>query len=88
MGIWLKASLVLIVIFCLFLIVNFRLEYDSISEHDKELSSKIAEISASIEEKKDRLETPFDSEYMKDYANKYLDLYSPDVVIFFSGLPQ
>lgn len=85
---WVKSAIALVVVFCLFLIINSRLEYETIKKRNDELTKEIAVYTEMIEEKEDRLSTDFDRDYIERYANENLGLYRPDVVIFFSDLLQ
>lgn len=85
---WAKSAVALVIVFCLFKIVDSRIECSTLEARKSELQKKIDHYSVSIEEKQDKLNTEFDREYIENYANENLGLYRPDVVIFSSDLWQ
>lgn len=79
---WAKTAIAIAMAFCIFKIIDLRIQSSSQESYDKELQKQIDTYTASIEEKENILETPFTPEVIEEYANEHLGLYDPNVVIF------
>lgn len=81
-----KLALVLFTALCIITVVKLKMEFNTLEDTKRSLEERIAAAERSNAELKNKLETPFDDEYVAEIAKKKLNLVMPDEVIFYNDL--
>ena len=81
-----KLALVLFTALCIITVVKLKMEFNTLEDTKRSLEERTAAAERSNAELKNKLETPFDDEYVAEIAKKKLNLVMPDEVIFYNDL--
>jgi len=86
MSIPVKIALFAAFLFLIVTLVGVQIEYNRKQEEKEKLLDKIEGVQASIDELQNRLNTPFDEEYIIELAKEKLGYCLPDEIIFVNDL--
>ena len=81
-----KIALALFVVFCMVSVVKLKMEFNALEEKKLALEESISATQRRNAELSNKLETPFDDEYVAEIAKNKLNLVMPDEVIFYNDL--
>ena len=83
---FIKLAVVVLALVCAVIVVKNKLEVNALAERKAELELKVAEDEEKVGELRNRLDTPFDREFIAALAKEKLNLVMPDEVIFYNDL--
>ncbi len=86
MSIPVKIALFVAFLFLVITLVGVQIEYNRKEEEQTKLLEKIEGVQANIDELQNRLDTPFDEEYIIELAKEKLGYCLPDEIIFVNDL--
>ena len=81
-----KLAVVVLALVCAVIVVKNKLEANALADRKAELEIKVAEAEEKVGELQNRLDTPFDREFIAALAKEKLNLVMPDEVIFYNDL--
>lgn len=81
-----RLALVLFAVFCIVTVVKLKLDFNDLEETKRSLEERVANSSRNVEELQNRLNTPFDDDYVARVAKDKLNLVMPDEIIFYNDL--
>ncbi len=81
-GITAKIATAIAVLFCIVKIVSLRIEYSDQKAQQEMIQEKIDYYSSEVDELENKLNAPFDKEYIISVANEKLDYCFPEEVFF------
>lgn len=83
-----KIALILLALFCVINIISIKIEVNSLIERRGQLEREVAAEEEKVGELQNRLDTPYDNDYIAELANEKLNLSKPDSVIFYNDLSK
>lgn len=83
-----KLALILFALFCVFTVIKLKIEINDLEDRKTELEQKIAVAEEEVAALQNKLDTPFDEEYVAALAKEKLNLVMPDEVIFYNDLTE
>ena len=86
MSIPVKIALFVAFLFLVITLVGVQIEYNKKQEEQEKLLAKMEVVQANIDELQNRLNTPFDEEYIVELAKEKLGYCLPDEIIFVNDL--
>lgn len=85
-NVFVKAVVFTFVIFCAVTVISQQLEFNELSATRIQLQRQINDTKQQVEEMKENLAQPFDSEYIKKIARSKLKYHLPEEIIFYNDL--
>ncbi len=85
-NVFFKIAVLLLVIFCIFMIVTLQLRYNRLKAQKELLALEISATANRIEAIQTTLDTPFDDEYIIKIAREKLNLRLPEEIVFYNDL--
>ena len=82
LSVFAKIAICIAVLFCIVQIVSLRIEYSNQKEQQELIQEKIDRYSSIVDELENKLEAPFDDEYIISVANEKLGYCFPEEVFF------
>lgn len=82
----LRITILLVFVGLIVFLVNVQVQYNQLEETKKEIEAQVEAVELSIEELQNRLDTPFDDEYIISLAKDKLNYCLSDEIIFYSDL--
>lgn len=67
-------------------LVSVQIRHNELTEEREKLEERIEDVEGNIDELKNRLDTPFDHEYIIALAKEKLGYCLPDEIIFYNDL--
>ena len=83
---FLKAAIVVVIIFSLVMIVQLQLEFNDLSDQREGLSMEIDRLTERIAELNYQLTMPFDDDYIIRTARRRLNLRMPNEIVFINDI--
>ena len=83
-----KVAIAVVVLFCIVEIISFRIEYSDQKAQQADIQEKIDYYSERVDELENRLDAPFDDEYIISVAKEKLNYCLPEEIIFYNDLEQ
>ncbi|MBO7148690.1 MAG: hypothetical protein J6V93_02430 [Clostridia bacterium] len=83
-----KLAIAVVVLFCIVRNIGFGIEYSNQMSQQSEIQGKIDYYSERVEELENKLEAPFDDEYIISVAKEKLNYCLPEEIIFYNDLEQ
>lgn len=81
-----KLSMIVFVILCAAAVFALQLKANSLQTEKQRLLEEITKEEARLEELNNKIDAPFDEEYIKSEAKSKLNLVMPDEVIFYNDI--
>lgn len=88
MSFFVKLAVIVLALVCLFIVVKNKIEINSLADRKSDLEIKVAAENEKVGELQNRLDTPFDREFIAALAKEKLNLVMPDEVIFYNDLSE
>ena len=85
-NVFVKAAVVVLVVFCLVMIVSMQIEYNELRARRDVLLAELDAINVRIQTVQSALNAPFDEEYIIKIAREKLNLRLPEEVVFYNDL--
>ncbi|MBQ4562419.1 MAG: septum formation initiator family protein [Clostridia bacterium] len=85
-NIFVKVAVIIVILVCLITILKLQIQFNSLNEEKKVLTSQVEEYREDIEELKAEMERPFDDEYVIRVAREKLGYHLPDEIIYYNDL--
>lgn len=82
LNIFVKIGLCVAVVFCIVGIISYRIEYANQKARQEELQVKIDKYTEEVDELENKLDAPFDDDYIISVAKEKLDYCFPEEVFF------
>ena len=86
MSIPVKLAVFFAFVFLIITYVSIQLKFNNLTAQKEELNAKIEAVNESIEALQNKLDTPFDKEYVIALAKNKLGYCLPDEIIFYNDL--
>lgn len=86
MSIPVKLAILLAFLFMIITLVSVQIRYNSLEEEREKLNERIDDVQGNIDELQNKLNTPFDEEYIIALAKEKLGYCLPDEIIFYNDL--
>ena len=86
MSIPVKLAILLGFLFMIITLVSIQIRYNELEEEREKLTERIDDVQGSIDELQNKLDTPFDEEYIIALAKEKLGYCLPDEIIFYNDL--
>lgn len=86
MSIPVKLTILLTFVFLIVTYVSMEIKYNKLEEEKARLEGRIESVNESIEEIQNKLDTPFDRDYIIALAREKLNYCLPDEIIFYNDL--
>ncbi len=83
-----KIAIAVAVVFCVVRIVSYQIEYSNLKSQQADIQEKIEYYTERVDELENRLEAPFDDEYIIKVAKEKLNYCLPEEIIFYNDLEQ
>lgn len=83
-----KIFLTVAVVFCVVGIVSSQVEYSDLKNEQAKVKEKIEYYTERVDELENKLEAPFDEEYIVKVAKEKLNFCLPEEIIFYNDLEQ
>ena len=83
---FIKLAVVVLALVCAVIVVKNKLEINALAERKADLEVEVAAQEEKVGELQNRLDTPFDKEFIAALAKEKLNLVMPDEVIFYNDL--
>ncbi|MBE6606458.1 MAG: hypothetical protein E7635_05435 [Ruminococcaceae bacterium] len=83
-----KIAIAIAVVFCVVRIVSYQIEYSSLRAQQADIQEKIEYYTERVDELENKLEAPFDDEYIIKVAKEKLNYCLPEEIIFYNDLEQ
>lgn len=83
-----KIALAIAMLFCIVEIVGFRIEYSSQRAQQADIQEKIDYYTERVDELENKLDAPFDGDYIIKVAKEKLNYCLPEEIIFYNDLEQ
>ncbi len=83
-----KVFLTVAVVFCVVGIVSSQVEYSDLKNEQAKVKEKIEYYTERVDELENKLEAPFDEEYIVKVAKEKLNFCLPEEIIFYNDLEQ
>ena len=81
-----KLAIFVAFIIMIITLVGIQIEYNQLEEEQTRLLEDIEEIQGDVDELQNKLDTPFDEEYIIALAKEKLGYCLPDEIIFYNDL--
>ncbi len=81
-----KLAILLAFLFMIITLVSVQIRYNTLEEEREKLNERIDDVQGSIDELQNKLNTPFDEEYIIELAKEKLGYCLPDEIIFYNDL--
>lgn len=81
-----KIALAVAMLFCIVEIVGFRIEYSTQKAQQADIQDKIDYYTERVDELSNKLEAPFDGDYIIKVAKEKLNYCLPEEIIFYNDL--
>ena len=88
MSFFITLAAVILALVCAFIVVKNKIEINSLAQRKAKLEVKVAAENEKVGELQNRLDTPFDREFIAALAKEKLNLVMPDEVIFYNDLSE
>ena len=86
MSIPVKLAILLAFLFMIITLVSVQIRYNTLEEEQVKLNERIEDVQGNIDELQNRLDTPFDNDYIIALAKEKLGYCLPDEIIFYNDL--
>ena len=86
MNFFVKATIFILMCFCLILIVNLQFELNELKKSNVSLNAQIEKYNDNIEQISEQLALPYDDEYIERVAREKLNFRMPNEIIYFNDL--
>ncbi len=86
MSIPVKLAILLAFIFMIITLVSIQIRYNNLEEEQQKLNERIEDVQGNIDELQNKLNTPFDNDYIIALAKEKLGYCLPDEIIFYNDL--
>ena len=86
MSIPVKLAILLAFIFMIITLVSIQIRYNNLEEEQEKLNERIEDVQGNIDELQNKLNTPFDNDYIIALAKEKLGYCLPDEIIFYNDL--
>lgn len=86
MSIPVKLAVFFAFVFLIITYVSIQIKYNNLTTQQDELNARIETVNDSIEALQNKLDTPFDKEYVISLAKNKLGYCLPDEIIFYNDL--
>ncbi len=86
MSIPVKLTILLAFVFLIITYVSVEIRYSDLAEERDSLNERIEAVGDSCERLQNKLDTPFDEEYIIDLAKDKLNYCLPDEIVFYNDL--
>ena len=86
MSIPVKLTILLTFVFLIVTYVSMEIKYNKLEEEKARLEGRIESVNESIEEIQNKLDMPFDRDYIIALAREKLNYCLPDEIIFYNDL--
>lgn len=86
MSIPVKLAVFFAFVFLIITYISIQIKYNNLAAQQDELNARIETVNDSIEALQNRLDTPFDKEYVISLAKSKLGYCLPDEIIFYNDL--
>lgn len=83
-----KIAIAIAVVFCIVRIVSYQIEYTNLKSQQEDIQEKIDYYTERVDELENKLEAPFDDEYIIKVAKEKLNYCLPEEIIFYNDLEQ
>lgn len=83
-----KIAIAIAVVFCVVRIVSYQIEYSNLKAQQADIQEKIEYYTERVDELENKLEAPFDDEYIIKVAKEKLNYCLPEEIIFYNDLEQ
>lgn len=83
-----KLAAVVLALVCTVIVVKLNIEYNELNERKALIEKQVALESEKVGELRNRLETPFEKDFVSALAKEKLNLVMPDEVIFYNDLTE
>lgn len=83
-----KLAVVVLAVVCFVVTINNKIQSNSLAQRQSDLEAQIAEDKEKVGELQNRLDTPFDREFVAARAKEKLNLVMPDEVIFYNDYSE
>lgn len=81
-----KLAILLAFLFMIITLVGVQIRYNNLLEEREKLNERIEDVQGSIDELQNKLNTPFDEDYIIALAKEKLGYCLPDEIIFYNDL--
>lgn len=81
-----KLAILLAFLFMIITLVSVQLQYNNLEEEQLSIKAQIEDVQGNIDELQNKLDTPFDREYIIALAKEKLGYCLPDEIIFYNDL--
>ena len=84
LNVFVKLAVVVLALVCAVVVVKNKIEINELAARQAELEAKVAAAGEAVGELQNRLDTPFDKDFIAALAKEKLNLVMPDEVIFYN----
>lgn len=88
LNMFLKLAAIVLALVCTVIVVKLKIEYNELSERKALIEKQVALESEKVGELQNRLDTPFEKDFVMALAKEKLNLVMPDEVIFYNDLTE
>lgn len=86
LNVFVKLAALFLAIVCVVVVVKLKIEVNELAEKKAAMEIQIAQTEEKVGELQNRLNTPFDRDFVASLAKEKLNLVMPDEVIFYNDL--
>ena len=86
LSVFVKLAVIFLALVCAAIVVTNKVKINELAERKAELEAAVAAEEEKVGELQNRLDTPFDREFIAALAKEKLNLVMPDEVIFYNDL--
>ncbi len=83
-----KIVLIAVTVFCSVTILKLQFDYNDISDREKELIARRDEAADEVALLQEKLDEPFDDDYVIGVAHEKLNLRLPEEIVFYNDLTE